>query len=753
MSARESSLRWIALVAPGSLTWWAPRAGLVGVALLGAILYGFRLDQNGYGNPYYAAAVKSMLASWHNFFFVSFDPGGFVSVDKPPLGLWVQVASAKVFGFQGWSLLLPQAVAGVLAIAVLYHLVRRGFGPLAGLLAALALALTPITAATSRNNTSDEVLVLVLLLAAWAVLVAVETGRLRWLALGAALVGVGFNVKMLEAFLPLPAFYVAYLVGAPRPWRTRLAHLSVATLVLLGVSLPWAVAVDLTPTDQRPYVGSSADNTVRNLILGYNGLTRVLGMFAPGLAPGAVPPPGLPMGAGPPPSGPGASGENGAPGPLRLLDQQLAGQISWLLPLALFGLIAAVGRQGRRWPLDPRQQALVLWGIWLLTEMVFFSVAGMIHRYYLVMLAPPIAALVGIGALALWEHYRRPGLLGWLLPLALVTTAALQLAILADEPDWSRRLTLPLSGLSVLATSILVAARLRGRMRHTAAPALAVGLGGLVLLVAPAIWAAYPLADTGGMRNMLPFAGPASLGGPGPFGGPVPPGAPPPDGPPPIAGGSAPPGSPPPAGGPSSGGLPPDGPVPPFMGPPPAGGPPPGMDAATADPRLLSYLAANRADARFLVAVPSAMQAAPIILATGEPVMALGGFAGGDRILTTDALATRVGAGDVRFFLLPAPGSIPAGVPGPGGFGQADVSRWVADRCASVPADLWRSADGDPPRAVPPGPGAPAGFPPFPGPGFGMQLYDCGGPTLSEPAPGDPLAWGGRSNRDLFTWS
>src|SRR5262249_20272622 len=204
------------------------------------------------------------------------------------------------------------------------------------------------------------------------------------------------------------------------------------------------------------------------------------------------------------------------------------------------------------------------------------------------------AALVGIGAVALWDQYRHPGPLGWLLPLALVTTTALQLAILADEPDWSRRLTLPLAGLCVLATLVLIAARLRGRLRHTAAPALAAGLGGLALLVAPAIWAAYPLVDAGGMRNMLPFAGPPSREGPGPFGGPPPPGAPPPGGLPPFAGVSD------PLGGSPSGGGPP-----PFMGPPPAGGPafggsspasgppfggppPPRMDAATADPRLLS---------------------------------------------------------------------------------------------------------------------------------------------------------------------
>jgi 4-amino-4-deoxy-L-arabinose transferase-like glycosyltransferase len=750
MAAPEHASRSLSLPRPGALAWSAPAVGLGAVLLLAAALYGYRLDQNGYGNLYYAAAVRSMLQSWHNFFFVAFDPGGFVSVDKPPLGLWVQVASARVFGFSGLSLLLPQAAAGVASVAALYAIVRRGFGAGAGLLAALALALTPITVATSRNNTSDAVLVLVLLLAAGAVLRATESGRLCWLVVGAALVGVGFNVKMLQAFLPLPALYLTYLVGAPSPWRRRLAHLAIATLALAGVALPWAIAVDLTPPDQRPYVGSSADNTVRNLALGYNGLTRLLGpggpggppgppgrpgapppagapfgglpgapagfppspAGAPGLPPSVAPPPGFPpdvgplpgpslgsaaagLPPGPPPGPPGEGGENGAAGPLRLFDQQLAGQISWLLPLALFGLAAAVGRANRRWPLDGRQQALVLWGTWLLTAAAFFSAAGMFHRYYLVMLGPPIAALVGIGGPALWAAYRRGSPRGWLLPLALLTTVAVQLRILADYPEWSDRLSLLVGGLGVAAALTLVAGRVWPRLRRAAA-AIAAAAGGVTLLVAPAIWAGYPLADTGGMRNMLPFAGPLASGAVGPFGGPGPFVVPP-----------------------SGAAL------------PPGGLPPPGMDGAAADPRLVSYVQANRGGSTFLLAVPSAMQAAPLILATGEPVMALGGFTGADHILTTKRLASLVAQGTVRFFLLPATSGLPGGPPGLGGFpggtpfgpagGGADVTRWVGDHCATVPADLWRAAEGAPPA----GSGTPA-LPP-PGAGLSMQLYDCGG--------------------------
>jgi len=193
------------------------RIALAGILLLALFYSFFRLEQEGYGNLYYAAAVKSMLTSWHNFFFVSFDPGGFVTVDKPPLGLWVQAVSAALFGFNGLSLLLPQALAGVVSVALLYHLVRRTFGPTAGLLAALVLALTPISVAANRNNTMDSQLVLVLLLAAWAVLRATETGRLRWLLACAVLVGLGFNIKMLQAYLVLPAFYLLYLIAPQVP--------------------------------------------------------------------------------------------------------------------------------------------------------------------------------------------------------------------------------------------------------------------------------------------------------------------------------------------------------------------------------------------------------------------------------------------------------------------------------------------------------------------------------------------------------
>lgn len=247
----------------------------VAVLLIVLVAGGFRLwdlAQNGFGNPYYAAAVRSMLASGSNFFFGAFDPVGFITVDKPPVALWVQAISAKLFGFRGVALLVPQALMGVASVLVTYRLVRRPFGPWAGLLAGLILAVTPISVAVDRDNLPDTALVLVLLLAARALARASETGRWQPLMLATALVGVGFNIKMLAAFIVLPTFYLVYLLAAPVRRPARVAHLAAATAVLVIVSLSWSVIVELTPPDQRPYIGGSRTNSALKLALGYNGL-------------------------------------------------------------------------------------------------------------------------------------------------------------------------------------------------------------------------------------------------------------------------------------------------------------------------------------------------------------------------------------------------------------------------------------------------------------------------------------------------
>jgi 4-amino-4-deoxy-L-arabinose transferase-like glycosyltransferase len=683
------------------------RLALVAILMLSALLNLYNLMGEGYSNDYYSAAVKNMLTSWSNFFFVSFD-AGFVSVDKPPLGLWVQAASAWLFGFHGWALLLPQALAGVLSVAVLYHLVRRTFGPVAGLLSALALAVTPIVVATSRNNTMDMLVVLVVLLAAWAFIVAAERGSLKWLLLGAVIVGLGFNVKTLQAFLVLPAFYLLYLLAARTSWRRRILHLGAATIVLLAVSLSWALAVDLTPEDQRPYVGGSNGDSALDLAFGYNGAERLLGRSdglggppggskaGDGKAAQQTPTPKADSqgdakegpGGGPGGGGPGGVGENGEPGPFRLLNQQNAGQIGWLLPLAVVGLLVAGWQQWRlRFSLDGRQGNLLMWGTCLLTASAYFSVSGYGHRHYLVMLAPAVAALVGIGTMALWRDYRSPGWRGWILPLVLVGMAAVQGYILWDYEGWPLWLAPAISGLCLIAAGVLTLLRLRSPFRADAYAAGAVTAGILALLVAPTAWAAYDALAVGGFGG-LPAAGPRPVEVEGRSGGP-----------------------PGPPGGPGGGGL---------------GGPGgPGRDA---DPALVEYLQANRGDARYLVATESSRSASPIILNTDEPVINLGGFMGRDPVFTSDELAGLVDEGSVRFFLMPdrermeemraereASGSGAPQGPPPGGPPGSDneAATWVQDNCEKVPQEEWQS-----PEAEEQGGGGP--------PGRVQALYDCG---------------------------
>src|SRR5215467_291256 len=474
------------------------RLGLIAVLLISIFMNFYQLGQNGFGNLYYASAIRSMLDSWHNFFFVSFDPGGFVSIDKPPLGFWLQAASAKIFGFTPFSIYLPQALAGVLSVLLLYHLVCRHFGVVAGLLAALALAISPISVLTNRNNTIDSTLVLVMLLGAWAVLRAAETGKLRCLLLCAAFVGLGFNIKMLEAYLVVPAYGLLYLLAAPRRIWVRIGQLALAVLLMLTISLSWAVAVDLTPAASRPYVGSSQDNSEISLALGYNGIQRLLGQFgfgsrntfsASGNMTRSFPPAGIGSGTftgdhprpgigsfGQPPQGLGSGGDGGMfntgnPGLLRLFNEPLGGQIVWLLPLALLGMLTLAWQRRPRPREDQQQQSLILWGTWLLTMAVFFSVANFIHQYYLSTFAPAICALFGIGVVVMWRDYRSRdksgsyGWRGWLLPLALLLTALEQIHIIMSDPSWGTWL-IPLIAIPcALAAAILLAGRLLPSLR------------------------------------------------------------------------------------------------------------------------------------------------------------------------------------------------------------------------------------------------------------------------------------------------
>jgi 4-amino-4-deoxy-L-arabinose transferase-like glycosyltransferase len=697
------------LAPAGKKRWFARhRFALLGILLISVIMNFYELGKNGFGS-YYPAAVRSMMDNWHNFFFAAYDPGGFVSIDKPPVGFWLEVASAKLFGFNSVSILLPQALAGVLSVWLLYWLVRRHFGVVAGLLAALALALNPISILTNRNVTIDSTLTLVLLLGAWTVLKAAETGRLRWLLLTAFIVGIGFNIKMLEAYLVVPAYGLLYLLAAPHRLRKRIAHLALAGVLLLAISLSWVVAVDLTPASQRPYVGSTQDNSELSLAIGYNGLERLIGggLFGIGggsganRAPNGLPSlgstggsgtsstPGTPpFGNGGPPSfggsasgqqqpsgGPGGGGGGGAGGlfdigsvgPLRLFIQPLAGQIAWLLPFALLGIVALAWQpfrsadpQGRgdvsrsserseevvaeqntrrrllRFQSDRKQQSLLLWGMWLITMGIFFSVAGFFHQYYMTVMAPAIAALFGIGVVTMWQDYRRGGWRGWLLPIALVATIAEQVYILSQYPTWGEWLIASLVVLGAIAVGALLGARIVPRL-HLKAPGRRVLVstltaGVLVLLLAPTVWAAVPILTS--TQGDALVAGPTQTTS---FGG--------------NFGGRA------------------------------------GANNDNSQASLLRYLEAHQGTAKYLVAVLSSNEADSIILATNRPVMTLGGFSGSDPILTTSQLAALVESGQVKYFLLNGSGGF-----GAGGGSQSALVTWITQHCKVVSSSQWQSS-------------------------------------------------------------
>lgn len=644
---------------PANPSRWS-RLALGGVMLVSVFMNFYQLGQNGFGNLYYASGVRSMLDSWHTFFFVSYDPAGFVTIDKPPLGFWLQTLSAKIFGFTPFSVFLPQALSGVLAVLLLYHLVQRHFGKWAGVLAALALAVSPISVVTNRNNTIDSTLALVLLLGAWAVMKAAETGRLRWLLVCAALLGLGFNIKMLEAYLVVPAFGLLYLLASPRRLWTRIWHLALATLLLLVISLSWVAAVDLTPASQRPYVGSTTDNSELSLAIGYNGINRLLGQLGGGGRPnnaanpggtGTGAPPagafgGPPNGNGTPPAGftggrgtggnfgggggPGGGFGTGTAGPLRLFVEPLAGQIGWLLPLAILCMIALAWQRRPHWRENRQQQSLVLWGTWLLTMGIFFSVAGFFHPYYLTEMAPAVAALFGIGLVVMWRDYHRAGWRGWLLPIALIATVVEQVVILNNYPTWGRWMIPVLIVGGILAVGALLAHRLAPMLKvralspHVLLPM--VSLGVLMLLVGPTVWAGIPVIQN--TVAQLPIAGPSQDGG---FGG---------------------------------GGF--------------------GGGNTNANSKLISYLEANQGNATYLVATASSNNADAIILATNKPVMALGGFSGSDPILTSSQLAALVANGTVRYFLL--------GGGFGGGGGGSSLSSWVTQHCTAVPTSQWQSS-------------------------------------------------------------
>nr|WP_152665866.1 glycosyltransferase family 39 protein [Mycobacterium sp. UM_NZ2] len=473
-----------------------------------AVLYLWGLGAAGYANEFYAAAVQAGTQSWKALLFGSLDPGNAITVDKPPAAIWVMALSGRLFGFNSWSMLVPQALMGVASVALLFATVRRTNGAGAGLLAGAVLALTPVAAVMFRFNNPDALLVLLLVAAAYCVVRALDGASNRWLALSGAALGLAFLTKLLQAFLVVPALALVVLVAVPGSVWSRLRALAVGGLTMTA-SAGWFIAlVSLWPKDSRPYIGGSTDNSLLQLALGYNGVGRVLG----GDGNPVGPPPGVGPGG---PGGPGGSPMfGGDAGITRMFSDSMGTEISWLLPAALLGLIAGFWMTRSAPRTDRTRAALLLWGGWVLvTAGVFSFMRGIIHPYYTVALAPAVAAVTAIAVRELWRR-RRFGSARVVLAVMLAGTGVWNFVLLDRTPDWLPWLRwVLLIGAALVALALAFAGNHSGRYAViTATAGLVIGLGGTAAYTFETV-----TADHGGP---IPTSGPARADHDGPPGGP-----------------------------------------------------------------------------------------------------------------------------------------------------------------------------------------------------------------------------------------
>lgn len=598
-------------------TYWALLAGT-------AVLYLWGLGSSGWANSYYAAAAQAGTQSWKAWLFGSLDAGNAITVDKPPAAMWAMGLSGRLFGFNEFTMLLPQALMGVGAVALLYATVRRTSGPAAGLIAGAALALTPVAASMFRYNNPDALLVLLLVLAAYFMVRAVGPVSARasagWVALAGCALGFAFLTKMLQAFLIVPGLALMFLVAAPAVgvWK-RLGTLLIGAATMI-VSSGWYLAlVALWPADSRPYIAGSTDNSLLQLAFGYNGLQRILGQEGHG--PGSGPGPGGPgFGHGP------GGGPNlmfgGDPGIGRMFGMSMGTEASWLLPAALIGLVAMLWLTRRTARTAGPRAGVLMWGGWLLVTAVVFSfMDGIIHPYYTVALAPAVAALVGISVVELWRVRARLAA-RLVLALMLAGTGAWAFVLLDRTPDWLPALRwIVLIGSALTAVALAITAHRAGKVPAVVAlAAMVFGLAATAAYTVETVAKVHgggPMATSGPNRDMG-FGGPGGPGGPGGFG-------------------------------------------------------------RADDPALAELIAGT--DGRWAAAGVGSMQVSDLELKTGESLMAIGGFTGSDNSPTLAQFQQYVADGQVRYFLdRPAGGrGGPPGPPRDPGGSAREITTWVRE--------------------------------------------------------------------------
>ena len=573
------------------------RPALIALLVGTAAAYLWDLSVSGSANSFYAAAVQAGTKSWKAFFFGSLDSSNFITVDKPPASLWVMDLSGRIFGFSSWSMLVPQALEGVAAVALLYAAVKRWFGAGGGLIAGALLAITPVAALMFRFNNPDALLVCLLVAGAYCLTRALEGASTRWVIAAGTMIGFAFLAKMGQAFLVLPAFALVYVVAAPTGLRRRLWQMTAGALAIVLSGGWWVAIVALWPVGSRPFIDGSPDNSIFNLILGYNGLGRIFGTGGGG-------------GAG------GAQNFSGATGLLRLFDDAMGGQASWLLPAALIAIVVGVWSRRRAPRTDRTRATVLLWGGWLIVSGVVFSLgSGVIHTYYTVALAPAIAALVAVGGAVLWRT-RETVSSRAVMALTVLVTAIWSCVLLDRTPEWEPWLRVVIPASAVLAVVGPLAAPVLRRLGRritiaTAALALVACLSGPVAYSAQTITTAH--------TGSIPSAGPSSgtgMGGGG-FGG-----------------------------------------------------------QSTVSSALVKALEADSSRYHWVAAVSGSQSAASLELATnGAPVMAIDGFNNEGGHLTLTQFKAYVAGGEIHYYIATSNGGVgqphAGGTAGKGGPGSS----------------------------------------------------------------------------------
>ncbi|MFW3473543.1 glycosyltransferase family 39 protein [Streptomyces microflavus] len=679
---------------------WA-RPALYGLLLAVALAYFYNLSASGYANSFYSAAVQAGSQSWKALFFGSLDSANAITVDKPPAALWPMALSVRLFGLNSWAILAPQVLMGVATAAVLNTAVRRRFGPVAGLIAVGVFALTPVAALMFRFNNPDALLALLMTVTVWCVLRALEQGRTKWLLWAGAAVGFAFLTKTLQAFLILPPLAVLYAVCAPVPVRKRLGQLALSALTMVVAGGWWVAIVELMPASSRPYVGGSQNNSFLELTFGYNGLGRLNGEETGSVGGGGG-------GGG---RGGGGWGETGIG---RMFNSEVGGQIAWLLPAALILLVAGLWLTRKAGRTDSARAAFLAWGgALVMTAAVFSFMAGIFHQYYTVALAPYIAALVAMGVAVLWEErsawWPRAVLAG-----TVVVTVVWAYVLLGRTPEylpWLRWAVLV--GGVVGALGLLVVGRFGGR-------GLALAVVGLSFAASLAAPTAYTLSTlNSGHQGSIVTAGPSGgggmggpggggRGGPGGFGGGgggddgrgqragmQPPGG---QGQSPGQGqgqgqgqggqqGNAPGGMPTAPGGTAPGAAGEGG----AFGGGGGGGMGGLLNGASVSTEAKALLKKDADAYTWAAAAVGAQNAAGYQLATGEPVMAIGGFNGSDPSPTLAQFKKYVTEGKIHYFVSGGTGGgMGGGGMGGGGMGgggngtSSQISSWVTENFTEV---------------------------------------------------------------------